>query len=105
MGMDSKKHYSRFWWRGGLIGLFIPLILFILNNFNGSNPIIYLLTCALALIEVPVVVLGRFLRLPIETGETAFIQYQLTTFGYVLTVFFWAFTGAFFGWIIDKIKK
>jgi len=110
--MEKKRFYELFWLRGGLVGLFTPFILFglflILNSFNiefGSNPITSLLIFAMAFMQLPAVVIGRALGLPIETGGAAFILYNFTIFGYILTIFFWVLIGVLFGWIIDRRKN
>jgi hypothetical protein len=110
--MEKKINNRLSWLLGGLIGLFIPLILFglflILNSFGtsfGGNPITALLVFAIAFIQLPIVIMGRTLGLPIETGGEAFIMYNFTPLGYILTVIFWTLLGALCGWIINKKLK
>lgn len=107
--MERKMHYNRFWLQGALIGLLIPLILFglfmMLNSFNiafGANPLTALLIFALAFVELPIAIIGRTLGLPIEAGGAAFLIYDFTALGYILTIMFWALTGVLFGWFIDR---
>ncbi|MDP2905290.1 MAG: hypothetical protein Q8O22_03185 [Candidatus Omnitrophota bacterium] len=97
------------WLRGALIGLFVPLFLFgiflILTGFNvefGRHPLAGLIIIALAILEMPVAIIGRSLGLPIETGGAAFLLYQFNALGYILTIVFWVSAGAFLGWLVDK---
>ena len=100
---------NKLWLKGGLIGFLIPLFLLalntILNSFHSElsgNPIAPFVIFALFLLELPIIFIGRALKLPIETGETAFIMFNFTPLGYILTMVFWAAVGAFFGWIADR---
>src|SRR3990167_8401544 len=94
---------------GGLIGFFIPAALFgILSALStldiefARNPVTYSLVIGLTLIELPMVALGRSLRLPIENGGAAFMLYDLNVFGYILILLFWAFAGALLGLIFYR---
>lgn len=107
--MEKKKDDNRFWIRGGLIGTAIPLVLFgLFQQLNssgiafGENPLTAFLVLALAFMELPTAIIGRTLGLPIEAGGAAFLIYNFTVLGYILTITFWALVGVLFGWIIDK---
>ena len=95
--------------RGGLIGLLVPLTLFVifrvlagLNIELGRFPLTALIVFALAILELPVAIIGRSLGLPIEIGGTAFILYEFNALGYALTALFWIFVGAFIGWLMGR---
>lgn len=99
---------KKYWLRGGLIGLGVPLALFgiftILAGLNielGRFPLSELIVFALVIMELPAAIIGRSLGLPIETGGAAFLLYKFNALGYVLTLAFWIFVGAFIGWLID----
>src|SRR5665213_3644239 len=100
----------RFWFWGGLTGLLFPLALFvifqILKCFRiafGEHLLSALLIFTIAILELPVIIVGRALNLPIETGGVAFIPYELSPFGYVLVIIFWIVVGSLIGYIIDRI--
>lgn len=93
------------WLRGGIIGLLLPIALFelfyFLVNILGSNLITGLLMVIIALLELPAATIGRLLKLPIESGGTAFGFYDFTVYGYTLTLIFWVAIGMLFGWLMD----
>ena len=97
--MEKRRIYNLF--RGMLLGLFVPTVvialLFITNN-TFLKQLTGVFVIPMALLQLPTVLIGRACRLPIETGNTAFIMCDFTTFGYILTVILWIFIGAFIGW-------
>jgi hypothetical protein len=90
------------WWRfGGIIGAIVPMTLLLIfkilsycNICFGDHLLSSLLIFAIALLQRPVVILGRALNLPIETGGPAFIMYELNFFGWSLVILAWGFAGA-----------
>jgi hypothetical protein len=98
------------WLWGGLIGLLVPGALFALFQILccyriafGEHLLSALLVFAIAYLEMPVVIIGRALNLPIESGEVAFIMYSLSPFGFVLVLVFWMSAGLLFGCVVDRI--
>ena len=83
-------------------GLLLLLIQFRIELGRHFFPT--LLLFATASLEFPALVIGRFLKLPLENVGTAFILPDFNLWGYVLTFLFWAVTGAGIGWILDKRK-
>ena len=51
---------------------------------------------------MPTAIIGRWFGLPIETGKPAFLLYEFTPFGYILTIAFWSLLGGMVGWLIDS---
>jgi hypothetical protein len=105
VAMQERKYCLR----GGLIGLLVPLILLVifkvlagLNIELGRFHLTALIVFALAILELPVAIIGRSLGLPIETGDAAFIFYEFNALGYVLTAIFWILVGVFIGWLISR---
>jgi len=101
-----------YWSKGGVIGLLTPLLICffitILNNLNvafGEVPFAGWLVVGMAFLEVPIIIIGRVLRLPVETGNTAFIMFDLTIFGEIFVFFFWLCVGTLIGWVIGKRKS
>ncbi len=98
-----------FW--GGMIGFMlavVPLVLFqIFSSFRvnlGDNLIGPILIFSIAILQIPIVFLGRMLKLPIESGGVAFIMCNLSPFGNLLLVVFWTVIGVLLGRVLDKIK-
>lgn len=73
-----------------------------LNIELGRFPLTALIVFVLAILELPVAILGRSLGLPIETGGTTFLIYKFNALGYFLTAALWVLVGAFVGWLIDR---
>lgn len=102
--MEKKGYYNLFWFRGMLLGFFIPVIVlgfFFIGSNNPNNPLALLGTISvfpLAILQIPASIIGRGFGLPIETGEVAFIVCNFTTFGNILMIVLWTFIGAFIGW-------
>ncbi|MDD4957610.1 MAG: hypothetical protein PHH49_07915 [Candidatus Omnitrophica bacterium] len=101
---------KRYWLRGALTGLFVPMALFgiflllVLMDFEfGRIPLTKMVVSAIAVLELPIVYIGRALELPIEVGGAAFLIYDFTVLGYVLMVAFWVVVGMFIGCLLDNI--
>ena len=108
MGKDSL----RLWFKGGLIGIFVPIILggivLLLISLKiplGENPITPIFVIALCLLELPTVIVGRGLGLPIENGGAAFLLYDFSALGYILTIIIWALIGALIGLCLDMANE
>lgn len=101
---------NSFWLWGGLVGLMIPTALFALFQVLGCFRVAFgehLLTTALiiaiSVLELPTVIIGRALHLPIENGGAAFVIFDLSPFGHMLAIVFWVFVGLLIGYTIDRI--
>lgn len=80
-------------------------LLMVAKTLTGEHPISAAVVMGLALCEMPPVIIGRSLGLPIETGGPAFIIYELNGLGYLLVVLFWTFTGGMLGMLIDACRS
>ena len=112
----EKKSVFRCCIIGGATGLGLPSCLFlvfsILNSFGiafGENPATSALVIAIALLEIPIALVGRSIGLPIESGGDAFILFDFNTLGYVLVDMYWMaigiLTGGAWGLIRSCSKK
>ena len=80
--------------------------LIVANNSDISeNPIGMFLLFALALLEIPAVIIGRALKLPFENGAAAFLVYDLNLLGYALVVVFWGLVGTAAGVILQTLRS
>ncbi len=108
----SDHSKTRYWLWGGLAGLLLQLALFALIqslycfhiDFGcGINSVLAItVILVVVILELPVVIIGRTLNLPIETGTPAFMVCNLTLFGYVLVAVFWTLVGLLIGYLIDR---
>ena len=97
---------------GGLIGLLVPLFLTAVYFLLAASKIAlgeHLATgfpiIALALLELPVVSIGRTCGLSIETAGIVFIPFNLNGFGYTLLTMFWTGVGLLIGGGIGGLKR
>jgi hypothetical protein len=106
--MTGHRANTQFWLRGGLTGLLFPgsllgllEILTCLRIAFWENFLAWYLLFAISLMEMPVVIIGRRLNLPIETGGVAFLLYELSPVGYFLVFLFWGLLGLILGCMVD----
>lgn len=95
---------------GGLTGLLLPVVLFILVQILTYSRVFFeqqflatLLIFVVVFLELPAVRIGRRLNLPTENGSTAFTVFGLSVFGYMLAIAFWSLVGLLAGFMIDRI--
>ncbi len=76
---------------GAVLGLIAPALLFGLLDCTFDNqtimwtdPLKGLTVFTILLMQLPVVIVGRALALPVESGGAAFILFNLSQLGYIL---------------------
>jgi len=91
---------SRFKFYGTIIGIFLPIFFIAASNLAfqckfplGDNFFTATAIIALGLIEIPPVIIGRALNLPIENGGIAFLIADLNASGYLLVILFYGILG------------
>jgi hypothetical protein len=98
------------WLWGGLAGGVIPTVLLVLFQLLacfrvafGEHLLTSLLIMVICIAELPAVIVGRALHLPVENGSIAQIMFDLSSFGCLLAIVFWALSGSLIGCAIDRI--
>lgn len=101
MSRDRKKYLNRGYWAGVSIPIVLFGLFFVFRGLGilGENPFTSGFVFALALVQLPVSIIGRALNLPIESGRAGFMLVDFNIWGHVLTFAFWGALGVLLGWI------